>query len=172
MKKVVLGALALLFLSQAFAQNKDVVTPKNSWLKAGLAASVPVGDLADYASFAAGLEVSGQYMATPNFGIGVASGYTHYFTKDSYEDFGAIPLGLLLRYYPQSSGFFGGADVGYTFLTNINENNGGFYVKPQIGYHNYSWNLYAFYNQIFRKDAYIDLQNVGIAATYNIRFRK
>ncbi|MEI9955328.1 MAG: hypothetical protein WDM90_03245 [Ferruginibacter sp.] len=45
------------------------------------------------------------------------------------------------------------------------------YVKPQLGYHNYAWNLFAFYNQVFRNSGYIDIQTVGVAATYNIRFK-
>lgn len=168
MKRLIIGAVALFTISQALAQ--ETVTAKNSWLKAGLSASVPVGDLSKFTSFAAGLELSGQFMATKNLGLGVASGYTHYFAKNNASDFGTIPLGLLVRYYPQASGFFAGTDVGYSFLTNTSGESGGFYVKPQLGYHNYSWNIYGFYNQVFLKSNSIDLQNVGIAATYNIRF--
>lgn len=171
MKRLFIGAVALFTMSQTFAQSNETVTKKNSWLKIGLAASVPVGKLSDYSSFAAGLEVSGQFMQTKNFGIGIASGYTQYFAKNGFKDFGAIPLGLMLRYYPQPSGFFVGSDLGYTFLTNSGSANGGFYVKPQLGYHNYNWNIYGFYNQVFQKTGYVDVQNVGLAATYNIRFK-
>ncbi len=170
-RKVLTGVVAIFIAGHSFAQEKQEITPKNSWLKAGLSASVPVGDISDYSSFALGLEVSGQLMATNNLGVGIASGYTHFFGKENVEDFGTVPLGLLLRYYPQAQGVFVGTDAGYSFLTNANNSSGGVYIKPQVGYHNYNWNIYGFYNHVFRKEGYIDLQNVGLAATYNIRFK-
>lgn len=171
-KTILMGAFALFALTQAFAQNKEEITPRNSWLKAGLSAGVPVGDLSNYSSFAAGLELSGQYLLNPHVGIGIASGYTNYFGKNGAKDFGTIPVGLLLRYYPKSAGFFAGVDGGYSFIVNNNGGSkGGAYIKPQVGYHNYNWNFYGFYNQVFQKTGYIDLQTVGIAATYNIRFK-
>lgn len=170
MKRMIIAAVALFTTGQLLAQSNDVVTKKNSWLKAGLSASVPVGKLSDYSSFAAGLELSGQFMETKNFGIGIATGYTNFFAKNGGEDFGVIPVGLMLRYYPMPEGFFVGTDLGYSFLTNSGSGAGGFYVKPQLGYHNYNWNFYGFYNQVFQKTGYIDVQNAGIAATYNIRF--
>ncbi|MEO5943896.1 MAG: hypothetical protein ABIP30_02750 [Ferruginibacter sp.] len=171
-KTILMGAFALLGLTQAFAQNNEEITHRNSWLKAGLSAGVPVGDLSNYSSIAAGLELSGQYLVNPHFGIGIASGYTNYFAKKGFKDFGTIPVGLLLRYYPKSEGFFAGVDGGYSFITNSNGGpKGGAYVKPQLGYHNYSWNFYGFYNQVFLKTPSSDLQTVGIAATYNIRFK-
>ena len=171
MKKIVLGITALAFASALFAQQTEEITKKNSWLKAGINAGVPVGDISPYTSFAAGLDLSGQFMATKNFGIGLATGYTQFFAKSGYTNFGTVPVGLLLRYYPQEKGFFAGADVGYSFITNTNNSDGGLYLKPQLGYHNYSWNLFGFYNHIFRNDNLLDVQTVGVAATYNIRFK-
>jgi hypothetical protein len=170
MKRLFIGAAALLMATCTFAQSNETVTKKNSWLKAGVSAGVPVGKISDFSSFTAGVELSGQFMQTPHFGLGLATGYTHFFAKKPFEDFGTIPVGLMLRYYPQSSGVFIGTDVGYSFVTNSASDAGGFYVKPQLGYHNYDWNIYGFYNQVFQKSGYTDLQNVGIAATYNIRF--
>ena len=66
---------------------------------------------------------------------------------------------------------FVGTDVGYSFLTKTAGTSGGAYVKPQLGYHNYDWNFYGFYNQVFVGGGGVDLQNVGIAAVYNIRFK-
>jgi len=175
MKKLMAFGLIATIVSSSFAQTTvetPEVTTKNSWLKAGVSTSVPVGDVSNYSSFSLGAELSGQLMATRNFGIGIASGYTHFFPKNEYKDFGVIPAGLLLRYYPQEKGFFAGTDLGYSFITNTTNSNGGFYIKPQLGYHNYNWNLFGFYNQVFRQTGYIDIQNIGIAATYNIRFKK
>ncbi|MEI9955329.1 MAG: hypothetical protein WDM90_03250 [Ferruginibacter sp.] len=106
MKRLLMGTLATFILSQAMAQQADEITKKNSWLKAGVNVGVPVGDVSTYSSFAAGIDLSGQFMASKNFGIGIASGYTQFFAKSGYNSFGTVPLGLLLRYYPQYKGFF------------------------------------------------------------------
>jgi hypothetical protein len=169
-RNVLTGLVVLFIASQSYAQNKDEVAPKTAWLKAGLSASVPVGKIGDYSSFAAGVELSAQFMRTNHLGLGIASGYTHFFAKNDLPDFGTVPVGFMLRVYPRSKGFFAGADLGYTFITNDNFSSGGFYIKPQAGYHNYDWNVYGFYNQVFTKKDYADIQTVGIAATYNIRF--
>lgn len=159
---------------QSFAQTtptSDEVTKKNSWLKAGISLAAPVGDVSNYSSFAGGIELSGQFMRTNHFGIGIATGYTKFFGKNGSDGLGTIPLGLMLRYYPMYKGFFAGTDIGYTFYTNSGGPSGGFYLRPQLGYHNYDWNLFAFFNQIFGTANNIDVQSIGVAATYNIRFK-
>ena len=79
MKKSIL--LVLIFTcSYVFAQ--DDISSKNSWFKAGITAGVPIGDTADVSSFNLGLDFRGQYLVNPNFAIGVASGYNHFFGKD------------------------------------------------------------------------------------------
>lgn len=153
----------------------DEVNEENSWLKLGLNIAAPVGNQADFSSFALGLDAAGQFMRTDNFGLGVASGYTHYFKKSDVvgsEDFGVIPLGVMFRYYPQSEGVFVGTDAGYSFFTgNGMSESGGAYIRPQVGYHNYDWNIFAYYNQVFVSDPFSDVQSIGIAWTYNIRFK-
>ncbi|WP_339866635.1 hypothetical protein [uncultured Algoriphagus sp.] len=177
MKKLLLSFVLTMAIVATYAQaTRDIedINEDNSWLKLGLNMGVPVGDIGDYSSFAFGLDVAGQFMRTDNFGLGVVSGYTNYFKKSDVvgaQDFGAIPLGLMLRYYPQPSGFFAGTDVGYTFLTGDIATDGGFYIRPQVGYHNYDWNIFAFYNQVFTSDPAADIQSIGVAATYNIRFK-
>lgn len=171
MKKLMMCGLAIFMVAQSFAQNTEApITKQNSWLKAGVNVGLPVGNISNYTSATVGGELSAQAMATPNLGLGVASGYTHYFGKNGFKDLGTIPLGALIRYYPASSGFFAGTDVGYSFITSGGPT-GGAYIKPQIGYHNYDWNLYGFYNQVFVGNNGIDLQNVGVSAVYNIRFK-
>ena len=100
----------------------------------------------------------------------MASGYSHFFGKDGFDDFGVIPAAGFARYYFTPSGLFLGADLGYGFLTNVDNNSGGLYVNPQIGYHNRDWNIYAFYQNTFAEND-VDLQNVGVGVTYNIRFK-
>jgi hypothetical protein len=181
MKKIYF-TLALLFASiVSFAQRErglEEINNENSWLKAGLLIGAPSGDIADYSSFIFGLDLAAQFMRTDNFGLGIATGYSKYFEKSEApgyqglnDGFGALPLGLMLRYYPQPEGFFVGTDVGYTFLNGVQSSNkGGGYIRPQLGYHNYSWNIFAYYNHIFRPETTIDVQSIGIAMTYNLRF--
>jgi hypothetical protein len=169
MKKIFL-VFSLFTASFAFSQAQDLnITTDNSWFKAGFKAGLPMGDTADFSSFTVGADVRGQYLVTPHFGIGVASGYNHFFGKDGGEDFGLIPLAGFARYYFQTEGVFVGADLGYGFLTNVDNNSGGMYVSPQIGYHNKKWNIYGFYKHSFTEND-VDIQAVGIGATYNIMF--
>jgi len=172
MKKSLLTAAIVLASVCAFAQDPETeITSKNSWLKAGISAGIPVGDADDYSSFVLGLDLKGQLMSTPHLGIGLTTGYNHFFAKDGIEDFGTVPVGAFIRVYPKSKGFFAGTDAGYSFVTGIDGADGGFYVKPQVGYHNYSWNVFGFYNGVFRSETSGgSIQHVGIGATYNIRF--
>ncbi len=174
MKKLVLGLSVLFMTGQLFAQTTTTdITPRNSWLKAGVTAGLPVGDLSDVSNFVLGVDLKGQVMETKNFGFGIATGYDHYFSKDNFKDFGTIPLGIFGRYYPQNNGFFAGTDLGYSFVTGLEDANGGLYIKPQIGYHNYNWNFFGYYNNIFRnKDDGGNMGHAGIGVTYNIRFNK
>lgn len=170
MRKLIL-LFALFVVGTTYAQdvNVDNVTSDNSWLKIGLNAGLPVGDVDDFASFSSGLDLKGQFLVTPNFGIGIATGYTHLFGKDEAEDFGIIPAAAFARYYFQQSGLFLGADFGYGFLTNVDGNDGGLYLNPQIGYHNDDWNFFAYYQNTFADNDF-NIQVVGIGATYNVRF--
>lgn len=171
MKRIVL-IIGFLAMTPVFAQEDgdvDNITSRNSWLKAGLTAGIPVGDTDDFTSFNLGVDLRGQHMVTPNFAIGLASGYTHFFAEEGLDDFGVIPAAGFLRYYFQPSGLFFGSDVGYGFITGDNNLEGGLYINPQIGYHNYDWNFYAFYQNTFAEND-IDLQSVGLGVTYNIRF--
>lgn len=181
MKKNFITAFALILSISAFAQterNLEDIDESNSWLKVGALIAAPSGEVANYSSFIFGLDVAAQFLRTNNFGVGIATGYTKYFEKSEApafqgmnDGFGAVPLGLLLRYYPQSEGLFVGTDVGYTFLSGVtSENTGGGYIRPMLGYHNYNWNVFAYYNHIFRPETTIDVQSIGIALTRNLRF--
>ncbi|MBN8833873.1 MAG: hypothetical protein ABS68_03345 [Niastella sp. SCN 39-18] len=173
MKKIILATAIVFFATGVFAQQTETeITSRNSWLKAGLSAGVPVGDASDYSNFVLGLDLKGQLMETPHLGIGLTTGYNHFFAKNGYKEFGTVPLGAFIRVYPQAKGFFIGTDLGYSFLTNANGADGGFYVKPQLGYHNYSWNYFAYFNGIFRSaSSGGNINHAGIGATYNIRFK-
>jgi hypothetical protein len=59
MKRVFMCALALCMIANTFAQNTEAtVTKTNSWLKAGISAGVPVGNISNFSSATLGLELS------------------------------------------------------------------------------------------------------------------
>lgn len=174
MKRILLVfALGLLIGMNVHAQSKTTeITAKNSWLKLGANIGVPVGDIADFSNLTVGLELKGQLMETDHIGIGLTTGYNHYFVKNNQDDFGIIPLGGFVRVYPSPSGFFAGLDAGYSFVTGYDNAKGGVYLRPQLGYHNYDWNFFGFYNNVFRPDNDGgNIGSVGLGATYNIRFK-
>lgn len=159
----------------AFAQQGQPteITRRNSWLKIGAGIGVPVGSLSNISEASLNLDLKGQVLSTPNTGFGIATGYMHYFPKDGQQNFGSVPVGLFGRYYFQREGLFLGSDVGYSIQTGTGSNGkGGIYVKPQIGYHNPSWNVFGFYNGIFRgENQGSHLQQVGVGFSYNLMFR-
>lgn len=168
MKKIIL-LVALLIAGTTFAQDIKNINSRNSWFKIGLNAGLPLGDIEDAASFSLGLDLKGQYLVTPNFGIGLASGYNHFFGKNNVDDFGIIPAAGFARYYFKPKGLFLGVDFGYGFLVNVDNNNGGLYLNPQIGYHNRDWNFFASYQNTFAENDF-NIRVLGIGATYNLRF--
>lgn len=148
------------------------ITPKNSWLKLGANIGAPVGNAANYSSVVAGLELKGQFMETEHLGIGLTTGYNQFFGKENFSGFGTIPLGAFIRVYPSAAGFFAGLDGGYSFVTGEGSPKGGAYLRPQIGYHNYNWNFFGFYDNIFRSDLNGgNIGSVGLGVTYNVRFK-
>lgn len=136
-----------------------------NWLKLGAHAGIPVGDAGDVSSFALGIDGKYQFLTYNHFGIGVATGYSHFFQKDDNNvSFGIVPLAALLRYYPTER-FFLGADLGYGFLTGDAED-GGFYYRPEIGYHDEKWNVFGFYQGV-AADGFAPAQ-VGVGVNFNV----
>ncbi len=174
-RTVLFVALGFLFSKSMMAQAKvgeTEITKKNSWFKAGINAGLPIGNAADVSSVTAGIDLKGQLMMTRHWGIGLTGCYNHFFGKSGFKSFGTIPLGGFVRYYFSNEGLFGGADGGYSFLTNANGAKGGPFVRPQIGYHNYDWNIYVFYSHVLRSEANGGaLQYAGVGFTYNVRFK-
>lgn len=170
MKKIILllGLVTLGFTQAQEVQNKEI-TEKNSWLKLGMQAGLPTGDTSDAASFTLGVDARGQFLLNPNFGIGVATGYHHYFGKNNFDDFGVIPLAAFARYYFKEDGPYIGLDLGYGFISGIKGTDGGLYLNPQIGYNTYNWNFYLFYQHTDGNNN-AKVQAFGIGATYNLRF--
>lgn len=138
-----------------------------NWLKLGVHAGIPVGDAGDTSSFALGIDGKYQFLTYDHFGFGLATGYSHFFGKEvnghDVDDFGIIPIAALLRYYPTES-FFLGADLGYGVISGVDAD-GGFYYRPEIGYHNENWNIFGFYQGVAADFA---PAQVGIGVNYNV----
>lgn len=171
MRKVFL-IFSVMSLGFIFGQEmKEIkLTEKNSWLKAGITAGIPVGDVSNFSSVSLGVDLRGQYMANPHLGVGIATGYNHFIGKNEADDFGMVPLGLFARYYFHESGWFIGSDLGYGFLTNIDNNYGGLYVNPHLGYNTEDWNFYGYFQNTFSENS-VNVQSVGVGITYNISFK-
>ncbi len=174
MKKAnLIVVLSFLMSASLHAQTTQEITSKNSWLKVGAIAGIPTGNLNTASKFMAGIDLKGQLMTTPHIGIGLTTGYNHFFVKEGFgKDFGTIPLGAFIRVYPEYKGFFVGTDLGYSLVTGTADNKGGFYVRPQLGYHNYNWNFFGFYNSVFRNDTNGgNISAAGIGFDYNLHFK-
>ncbi len=141
-----------------------------------------------------GASLSYQHLVTPGFGLGIATGYNHFFGKEytlngvnvQNNDFGVVPLAGLVRFYPAKTGFYAGADLGYGFIVgndkvtdnklyNADMPKGGFYIKPEIGWHNRDWNVYAHYSTVLTDDEgtvagnhKFGVGSVGVGVGYNI----
>ncbi|WP_234111605.1 MULTISPECIES: hypothetical protein [Chryseobacterium] len=160
MKKTIL-ATALISAGLLSAQNADMTNMLKIGANVGLA--VP----AENASANLGFDLSYQNLVTPGFGLGIATGYSHFFGRDNSvdgvtiknNDFGVVPLAALIRIYPKQYGFYFGTDLGYGFIvgdkkvaSNLgspDRPDGGFYIKPEIGYHNQDWNFALQYQKTF-----------------------
>lgn len=161
----------------------------NNMIKVGATVGVAVPQ--ENLSMAVGVDVSYQNLITPGFGLGLATGYTHYFGKENggYDnnDVGVVPVAALVRIYPKETGFYFGADLGYGFLVgdeNVAANNvaerpsGGFYLKPEIGYHNRDWNFFVQYQKVFTgtngemANQDYSVGSIGAGFSYNIPLGK
>lgn len=186
-KAILIGAALLFTTAAVHAQSM-----KNMIKIGALAgASVPSSN----AAAAAGLDVAYQNLVTPHFGLGVATGYQHHFAKENdingakldNNSFGVVPVAALVRYYPKAEGIYIGTDLGYGVVTgdervatnsSVARPDGGFYLKPEVGYHNRNWNIFAHYSKVFTGDkGTINVGNasqkyntgfIGVGLAYNI----
>lgn len=196
-KKTILG-LGILATGIVSAQDTEAAKFDNismrNMIKIG--ANVGLAVPSENASAAVGLDVAYQHLVTPGFGLGVATGYTHFFGKDNTvngvkynnNDFGVVPVAGLLRIYPKDTGFYFGTDLGYGFIVGDekvasntgapNRPDGGFYIKPEIGYHNDDWNFALQYQKVFTgNEGEMSGQNynagaLGVGVSYNIPLGK
>src|SRR5690606_13671836 len=136
-KKSIL-ALGIVTAGLVSAQSADMYNMIKIGVNGGIA--VP----AENAGGNLGLDLSYQNLVTPGFGLGVATGYSHFFGRENgsidNNDFGVVPVAALIRVYPKQTGFYLGTDLGYGFIVGddkVASNNatarpdGGFYIKPE-----------------------------------------
>lgn len=182
--------LAAGFLTAGLVSAQDA--SMNNMIKVGATAGLAVP--ADNLSAAVGVDVAYQNLITPGFGLGIATGYTHYFGKDNNgynnNDVGVVPVAALFRVYPKQTGFYFGADLGYGFLVGddkvasnsaVDRPSGGFYLKPEIGYHNQYWNFFVQYQKVFAgsngdiaapASQDYNVGSIGVGFSYNIALGK
>ncbi|WP_034062367.1 hypothetical protein [Lacinutrix jangbogonensis] len=158
MRKIVVLVLAIASFTQANAQGSD-------WIKLGIHAGLPIGDVTDSHALVLGLDLKYQFLNTNSYAVGISTGYTNYFGEDEIEDIGIIPIAGLFRYYPTKN-FFLGADLGYGFARSGDEDDNGFYYRPEIGYHDNNWNIYGFYQGISLNE--LNPSSIGIGISFNI----
>ncbi|MBW8362060.1 MAG: hypothetical protein K0M56_07750 [Kaistella sp.] len=169
------------------AQDSDM----KNMLKVGVNAGVAVPS--ENASANLGLDVSYQHLVTPGFGLGLATGYNQFFGKTNTingtevenNGFGVVPVAALIRVYPKQFGFYAGADLGYGFIVgdekvtnnavyNADMPTGGFYLRPEIGYHNKDWNFFVHYTKVLTGDKgefagqKFNAGTLGLGVGYNI----
>jgi hypothetical protein len=173
MKYINYSLLLLVITNNAMSQSPDLskVSTKNTWFKVGINAGVPFPST--NSSFVLGLDASIQFLETKESGIGIKSGYSNYFSSDkNLNDIGEIPLAIMYRFYPTSTGFFTGLDIGYSFIINSPNTSGGFMGRPHAGYHGDNWNIFAYYNIVLIQETNQEnIQNLGVSVTRNIRLR-
>lgn len=165
--------LSLLFMLIAgFTFTSAQVGEGTNWLKLGIHAGIPTSGASDYSNFALGVDAKYQFLSVDSFGIGLAAGYTNYFGKEytnkvgkkEKKDFGVVPVAALFRYYPTQN-FFVGTDLGYGFITGRDGSKGGFYYRPEVGYHSNDWNIFLYYAGVSDKT---NVANFGLGFNYNI----
>ena len=186
--KALLG-LGIMASGLTFAQETEKYDNPGMKNMIKIGANVGIAVPQENASAALGLDVAYQNLVTPGFGLGVATGYTHYFGREnagySNNDFGVVPVAGLIRIYPKDTGFYFGTDLGYGFIvgdnevasndiTNTQRPDGGFYIKPEIGYHNNDWNFSLQYQKVFTGDTGnlagqdFSAGSLGLGVSYNI----
>ena len=173
MKYIIISLLLIITKNNAISQEIDFskVSSKNTWFKVGLNAGVPLQPSNN--NFVLGVDASLQFLETKASGIGIKSGFSNYFSTDnSLNDIGEIPIAIMYRFYPKSTGFFTGLDIGYSFILNSANTQGGFMGRPHAGYHGKNWNVFAYYNLILIQESnQEDISNIGISITRNIRLK-
>ncbi|SOE19708.1 hypothetical protein SAMN06298216_0212 [Spirosomataceae bacterium TFI 002] len=144
----------------------------NTWLKLGLNTALPISSLGKTQNFGIGVDASIQFLETKASGVGVKVGYINYFGKGNNDNVGVLPVAVMLRYYPESVGWFAGLELGYAFVNGLDRTDGGYFVRPQVGLHYDYWNFFGYYDTILVQEVGgSNLNALGLGVTYNLHFK-
>lgn len=160
MKTTILtAAIALLSVTSAFSQEGNFTI--------GVNGGIPVGDAEELSTFNLGADVAYRFAFAEQFELGGVAAYSHFFGDSGEEgdvswevdDFQFLPLAASARF--NASNFFAGADVGYAL--GINEDNeGGFYYRPHVGFNLGNIGILGSYAGISRDGFTVATVNLGV----------
>jgi hypothetical protein len=137
-KLLLLGAFALL----------GGVAQAQEGFRLGGHIGAPLGDASDASSVTLGIDAAYMWNITKGLDIGVTTGYSHFFGKDRFDDFGFVPIAASGKYKFDKIPLFVGLDLGAAISTK-DYINSGLYVAPRVGY------------QMKRAELYLGFQNVS-----------
>ncbi|CAN5319238.1 hypothetical protein BH23BAC2_BH23BAC2_10200 [soil metagenome] len=150
MKKLfLLVVLAFFGVTSAFSQG----------LRFGVNAGIPVGDVSDFSSFQLGTDIAYMVPLVDVASVGPMVGYSHFFGKDDFDALKFVPLAVSGRFNILSLAL--GLDLGYA-LGISNDNDGGFYYRPQVGFNMGRLGLIASYQGINVNDVNVNSINLGV----------
>ena len=134
MKKIILVTTLALFSFTANAQ-----------FSLGAGVGLPTGDIEEVYSLQMNISATYMFESESDFTLGVSASYVNYFGKTlDVEVLGAaievevdnasfLPIAAVLN-YSLSDKFSLGTDVGYAIGISPDGNDGGFYLRPNLGY--------------------------------------
>lgn len=138
-----------LFLLGAFALLGGVSQAQEGF-RLGGHIGAPLGDAGDAASVTLGIDAAYMWKITKNLDLGATTGYSHFFGKDKFDDFGFVPLAVSGKYKFDKVPLFVGLDLGAAISTK-NYINSGLYVAPRVGYQMKNVELYLGFQNISSK---------------------
>lgn len=156
---ILLAAITLLSMHSAFSQQGN--------FKIGVNGGIPVGDFEEFATFQLGADVAYRLELAENFELGGVVGYSHFFGESGEEgevsfevdDIQFLPVAATARYNVDS--FLLGADIGYAVGIN-DDNEGGFFYRPQVGYNFGKFGVIASYSGISRDGFTVSALTLGL----------
>lgn len=136
--------------------------------KVGIHAGIPVGDMADFSDFNAGADVAYLFGLAGIVEVGPLVGYSRYFVEDvDLGEFGSLEMDDASFLPVAASGrvdlgpVFAGLDLGYAVGLN-DGNDGGFYVRPKVGFGFFGLNLVGSYSAISMDGGDVSSVNLGL----------
>ena len=155
------------FLLLAFFMLSSGLMAQKHWTF-GLNGGIPLGDVEDSHSFHASADVAYRIDIIDLLDIGGIIGYSHYFgdsitegpVEIDFDDLQFLPIAATGRIRILSI-LFAGTDLGYAIGIS-DDNDGGFYLRPQIGLNLGIANVLASYENISVDGGNVSSINAGV----------